>query len=210
MIEPEIPESMIELLYDNGIKILAVSVSFLLRKTFVKAWNKYKFYVNIEKSRDTQIKLHRIDRICDKLLFNLEASRVIFMHIHNGTVTKTNLHLLKLTCLNESCNENIPEIKNTIVNAPIETSSKYISTFLEKGYLYYNDMTTFDDDRLRAKFSMAGVKSFFIVMVSIRDVPLGFLRVEYCDKDNHKQEFIDKILTDMTNESKKIFLILKP
>lgn len=210
IIEPEITEDMMDIIYDNAIKILAVSVSFLLRKTVYKAWNKYKFYVNIEKVRDSQIKLHRIDRVCDRLLFTLGASRVLFLHIHNGTVTKTNVHLLKITCLNESCEDNIQSIKHTIVNSNSETCNKYVNVFLEKGFLYYNDIALFDDERLKTKFSMDGVTSVFVVMASIRDVPIGFLRVEYCGAKNHSQEFIDKILANMTIESKKIFLILIP
>ena len=202
--------SFIDLVSENLSTILVVMLAPVIQKTVVKTFNKINFRIRENQFHRYKRNIDKIEKICYRVLNKLEADRVVFMVTHNGDITYTNMNLAKLTCLCEAKNDGIESSKDKIFNKLITNFNDYVTFFINHKIMRCNDIDHFIDDDTKYEFINRGIKSFFVVMVTRKEVPLGFLRVEFCFKKNHTPEEILKIEEMLNLESKKIYSILKP
>jgi len=206
--ENESVSKLLKYTIENFYKLIALGIMFLLKKSIFRVIDYIKFYTRLRNYNDTKEKEDKIQSICDNIRYHFDASRVLYLATHNGTITYTNLHISKITCFVESLGHGIAPIKNQIIGKLI--SKTYVDYFIKHKSLHYNDIDLVEDEDLQITFINRGVQSFFIFMVSKKDMPLGFIRIEFCHKKNHSKETIDNILTTLEKEAKNIYQIIKP
>lgn len=199
-----------EFLSENLTKIVSGLLLPVCFKTLSKAYNKLKFQISLKNQETFNKKKALIDEICTKIKYQVNASRVLFMLCHNGTVTYNNLHLSRMTCISESIQHSVVSIKDTIQNVMMDDSPDYVKYFKKHKIFFINDVEAMsDEDIMKSRFKNNGVESFFVGIISQKDSAIGFLRIEFCKKKNHKLSDRENILSILTQASTEIYQVLK-
>lgn len=199
---------VVEYLSDNISKIIAIALAPLIQKILLKAYQKMKFLVAKKNYQDYKDKTEKITKICDKLLFKCSASRVLFIALHNGDVTFSNLHLCKATCLVESLDSGIASTKADLINVLLYNTDEYFKNTKSKHTEVLN-IEKMKNDSQHYYFKSRGVKSYIEFMVAWQNFPIGFLRLEFC-QSTITPEQADNIIKAGLDEAKMLTYILKP
>ncbi len=202
--------SILDFIADNLVKIFAIALAPLFQKVVLKLIDKVKFLITRRNFKVYSEKIERIEKICDELMYTYNASRVIYITVHNGDVTFSNLHLCKLTCIVESLSNGIASVKSKISNSVFANVYSRIKEFEEIGVVEFRVSSYDDQDDSSLFFEENGVKNAFSVLVSHKDLPLGILRIEYCDRELTDDSFKVTLKDMLTKKSKMISRLLKP
>lgn len=93
--------------------LLALFVGFLKNPTYLfdkyQEWDSRRHSVLIEQRLLNNAKVHSI---CDRLLFKVNASRVLVLELHNGQMGDGGLPFAKATCTYEALNDSVAPVAN--------------------------------------------------------------------------------------------------
>jgi hypothetical protein len=146
----------------------------------------------------------KVNDIIQEILANTNASRVSIVKYHNGNKDMTGMSFLKMSMTNEVVNRGIEPIMNSFKDLfrsylaywchEIEIKGRCIITDAEE--LQKEDMTMYEYLKMR------NIKSAYGSAIrDINDNIVGFLCVEYLDKDDFD---LEKITDTIENAKKKI------
>lgn len=199
-----------EFIASHIFKILGFLLAPFLKEITLRLIDKFQFSLKTNQFKRYKKSIKDIENICYNARHILDADRVTFIVVHNGTITYTNIHLAKISALVEVCSNGIASFKHETQNKIIENFEEWTDYFKNHKVMICNDIETFPDGLIKDEFEHRGIKSFFVLMIAKNEIPLGFIRVEYCHKKNHSQDVINTAINLLELKEKKLWKALKP
>ena len=119
----------------------------------------------------------------------LDADRVQVYEFHNGTHYANGRSALKTTCTYETCRYGIKSCRDVLSGVPLSFIPIFIKTLLDNEELYVKSLEDIKDtmtSTYNIKSSM-GVRGFYDVVIhNANREPIGFVAVQFCNKDATK------------------------
>ena len=116
----------------------------------------------------------------------LNADRVQIYDFHNGGHYANGRSALKVSCSYEVCRTGIKACQMYLQSIPLSCIPQFIKTLLNKNELKIDDLEDIKND-MPATYALKkdqNVASFFDVILNNKNnEPIGFLAIQYCDKN---------------------------
>lgn len=194
--------------------LLAIFVGFLKNPTYIfdkyKEWDDDRHTELIEQRLANNSKIHNI---CDRLLFKVDASRVLILELHNGQMGDGGLPFAKATCTYEALNFDVIPVANQYEGVNLSLIP-FASKLFEDGY-WCGDAEELKkiDKSLYYRLMSNSTEHFAACVIEGVDKPLAIMFVSFpvsnpdhnCDEvRNHinKSALELALLIEMSNETK--------
>lgn len=162
------------------ILIVAATVGFISNPTFIfekyKEWSDKEHLAAMEYSMQNSEKMHILS---EKLLYRVNAKRVMVLTLHNGTESNGGIPFVKCSASYEALNENVVPIANQYQD--IQLSLMPFSTIIfQEGY-WCGDVDKLKeiDKGLYYKMKSNGTEHFAACVIEGVDKPLALLFVSF-------------------------------
>lgn len=194
--------------------LVAILAGFIKNPTYIfdkyKEWDDARHTELIEKRLANNAKVHNI---CDRLLFKVDASRVLILELHNGQVGDGGLPFAKATATYESLNFDVIPVAQQYEGVNLSLIP-FASTLFDKGYWCGNSEELKNLDKsLYYRMMSNSTEHFAACVIEGVDKPLAIMIVSFpnANPEHNCQEVRDHInkaawelalLIEMSNEAK--------
>lgn len=184
--------------------VIAGTVSFIKNPTFI-----FEYYKNWEKERHT-VALERrmtnnaqIQSLCEKLLYKLNAKRVVLLELHNGITSNGNLPFAKCSATYEALNDGVAPISGEYQNVNLTLMPFAFELFKTNYYCGDTEILKTIDKGLYYKFKANETEHFATTVVKGVNEPLAILLVsfdEVQEDNNHSCDNIHNVIHQFSLE----------
>ncbi len=162
------------------ILIIAATVGFISHPTWV--FEQYDIWKEREHTERLNQRMHNNEKLhilAEKLMYKVDADRVMILELHNGLENAVGLPFSKCTATYEALNENTPPVSGQYDN--VQLSLIPFSNYLfENGYWCGNtDDLQVIDRGLYYKMKSNNTEHFCACLVEGIDKPLAFIFVSF-------------------------------
>lgn len=194
--------------------LLALFVGFINNPTYIfdkyKEWEEERHKELIEKRLATNAKVHNI---CDRLLFKVDASRVLILELHNGNAGEGGLPFAKATCTYEALNFDVIPVANQYDGVNLSLIP-FADVMFKEGYWCGDAEDLMNIDKsLYYRLMSNGTEHFAACLIRGVDKPLAIMFVSFpvskpehnCDEIHHhinRAALELALLIEMSNENK--------
>lgn len=188
--------------------LLALLIGFIKNPTYIfdkyKEWDDARHTELIETRLANNAKVHNI---CDRLLFKVDASRVLVLELHNGQVGDGGLPFAKATATYEALNFDVPPVATQYEGVNLSLIP-FATTLFKDGYWCGNaeELKTIDKS-LYYRLMSNGTEHFAACVIEGVDKPLAMLFVSF-PTSNPEHNCVD-IKNDVTRAAWELALLIE-
>ena len=162
------------------ILVIAGTVGFVQNPTFIfekyKEWETEQHTMALEKRMKNN---NKIQLLCEKLLYKVDAKRVVVLELHNGLTSNGNLPFAKCTATYEALNDGIQPVSSQYQNTNLSLMP-FASELFDVQYWCGDTEALQDIDRgLYFKLMSNGTEHFACAVINGVDKPLALMFVSF-------------------------------
>ena len=159
--------------------------------------------VNHSPTKEENNKLTKVaeelDKYLQQILLETKASRVALVQYHNGGKGINHQSFLKMSMSNEQVQLGVKPIINSFKDQFRSSMSYFVKELNDYGYCYINDSEDIKelDVNLYELLLDRGIQAEYgLALHDADDNIMGFLLVEYTDKNNAEPTIVEKVFRD--------------
>lgn len=166
--------------------LIALVVGFISNPTYI--FEKYKEYEDKKHTEAIENRLHNNEKIhilCEKLMYRVDADRVMLLELHNSGTNLNGLPFVKASAIYESLNEGIYPVSGQYQQVQLSLMPFSIHLFKSGYWCGDTDELLEIDKGLYHKMKGNGTEHFAACLIEGVDTPLAFLIVSFKDLPEH-------------------------
>lgn len=180
------------------ILVIAGVIGFISNPMF--AFEQFAIWQEKQHNEKIEIRMRNNEKLhilIEKLLYKVNADRVLILELHNGNTSNSGLPFAKCSATYEALNENIYPVSDMYQNINLSLMP-FATELYTNGYWCGNTEELKDIDKALCYRMMGNDTAHFAgVLIKGVDKPLAFLFVKFKSIDeNHNCEEIKKIIND--------------
>ena len=160
--------------------LIAIFISFLKHPTWVfEQYDKWKDKEHTEALEQRLVNNEKLHISCEKLLYKVQADRVMILELHNGLENANGLPFSKCSATYEAIEQQIKPIAEQYQNVNLSLMP-FVNTVFEKGYWWGDVEDIINIDKgLYYKMKSNNTEHFAACLIEGVDKPLAFLFVSF-------------------------------
>lgn len=162
--------------------LIAAFIGFLKNPTWVfEQYDKWKEKEHTEALGQRLVNNEKLHISCEKLLYKVQADRVMILELHNGLENANGLPFSKCSATYEAIEQQVKPIAEQYQNVNLSLMP-FVNTVFEKGYWCGDVEEILEIDKgLYYKMKSNGTEHFSACLIEGVDKPLAFLFVSFTE-----------------------------
>jgi hypothetical protein len=165
------------------ILILILIITELLRQFYNRISAKKKERSSLEFALNITLAVHQL---LTTLLAKTGSNRAYLYNFHNGQISLSNLHLMKMSCDNEVVDDGVSKECTNSQDILISEHSAFLNNLINSEVLIYDDINEIREHHTKAFFSARGVCSLACHIIRNKDnKATGFVCIDFTKKQEN-------------------------
>lgn len=192
------------------IVLISLTVSFVKNPTYIferyKEWETEQHNAALEKRMTNS---NKIQLLCEKLLYKVDAKRVVVLELHNGLTSNGNLPFAKCTATYESLNDGVAPVSSQYQNTNLSLMP-FATQLFKCGYWCGDTKELENIDRgLFYKLMSNETEHFACCVIEGVDKPLALLMVSFDNETKQTEHSCSHIKEHIKHSSFELALLME-